>query len=87
MSTIAAACAAAMEKEGVIGVICVDAAGLCLHSAGAVPEASAGAVAELVAQGRALLGGDSVVTVESPQGKTLLSQCEGATIALFMKKS
>ena len=84
MATIAAACASAMEKEGVLGVMCVDGQGLCLHSAGAVPESSAGAVAELAARGRALLGSDAVVTVESAQGKTLLSNCEGATVALFM---
>ena len=74
-----------MEKEGVLGVLCVDTQGLCLHSAGQVPDATAGAVAAIAAQGKALLGDDAVITVESPQGKALLSRCEGATVALFMQ--
>ena len=84
-STIASVCAAAMEKEGVLGVLCVDEEGLRLHSAGEVPEATAGAVAEMARDGRALVGSDAVVTVESPQGKALLSRCEGAVLALFMQ--
>ena len=84
-STIASVCAAAMEKDGVLGVLCVDGQGLCLHSVGTVPDATAGAVAAIAAQGRALLGDDAVVTVESAQGRALLSRCEGATVALFMQ--
>ena len=87
MTTIASVCASAMEKEGVLGVLCVDGQGLSLHSVGVVPEATAGAVAALAAQGRALLGADAVVTIESPQGKALLSHCEGATLAMFMQPS
>ena len=74
-----------MDKEGVIGVMCVDGQGLALHSAGTVPDASAGAVAELSAKSSLLLGADAVVTVESPQGKAMLSRCEGATVAVFMQ--
>ena len=84
-STIASVCAAAMDKEGVLGVMCVDGQGLCLHSVGKVPEATAGAVAAMTTHGQALLGADSVVTIESPQGKVLLSTCEGGTVALFME--
>ena len=73
-----------MQTEGVLGVMCVDAQGLCLHSEGSVPEASAGAVAAMAAQSCTLLGSDAVVTVESTQGKILLSRCEGATVAIFM---
>ena len=83
MGTLEAACATAMQKEGVVGVMCVDAQGLCLHSAGKVPDGSAGAVAAMATQSRALLGGDAMVTVESTTGKLLLSRCEGATVAIF----
>ena len=85
MSTIASVCAAAMEKEDVLGVLCVDAQGLCLHSAGQVPDATAGAVAAMAAHSKTLFGSDAVVTVDSPQGKALLSQCEDATVAIFMQ--
>lgn len=74
-----------MDKEGVFGVTCVDAQGLCLHSVGKVPDATAGAVAAIAAQGKTLMGDDAVVTIESPQGKVLLSRCEGATVAMFMQ--
>jgi hypothetical protein len=84
MSTLSTACAAAMQSEGVAGVMCVDSQGLCLHSEGKVPEASAGAIAAMTTQSSALLGSDAVVSVESPQGKILLSRCEGATVAIFM---
>lgn len=73
-----------MQTEGVLGVMCVDPQGLCLHSEGKVSDSSSGAVAAMANQSRALLGGDAVVTVESSQGKILLSRCEGATVAIFM---
>ena len=81
---LAVACAAAMQKEGVVGVMCVDASGLCLHSAGTVADASAGAVAAIAVQGKALLGDDAVVNIESPKGRIMLTRCEDATLALFM---
>ena len=83
---LAAACADAMAKPGVTGVLCVDSQGLCLHSQGAVPDASSGSVAEL-AQHASLLGGDSntVVSVESAQRKVLISKSEGVTTAIFMQ--
>ena len=85
---LATACATAMQKEGVVGVMCVDAHGLCLHSAGKVPfDASAGAVVAIAAQGKALLGDDAVVTLESPKGKIMLTRCEDATLALFLSAS
>ena len=76
-----------MQKEGVLGVLCVDSQGLCLASAGAVPEAQAGVVAALSAHSRALLGADAVATVESPQSKVVLTNCESAAVALFMQPS
>ena len=81
--SLAQACNAALEKEGVVGVVAVDRQGLCLHSSGTVADGSAGAIAELAQQSRVLLGNDAVVTVESPQGKIMLSRCEDATVALF----
>jgi hypothetical protein len=74
-----------MDKEGVVGVTCVDSQGLCLHSAGTVPAASAGAIAAMAAHSQSLLGTDAMVTLESPQGKVLLSRCEDATVAIFMQ--
>ena len=74
-----------MDKEGVLGVMAVDEQGMALHSVGKVPEATAGAVAAIAMHGKALSGADSVVTIESPQGKVLLSRCEGGTVALFME--
>lgn len=85
MATLASACATALQSEGVVGVMCVDGHGLCLHSAGKVPEASGGAVAALAQQSQHLLGNDATVTVESPQGKIVLSRCEGASVAVFMQ--
>ena len=73
MSSLQAACATAMQTEGVLGVMCVDPQGLCLHSEGKVSDSSSGAVAAMANQSRALLGGDAVVTVESSQGKILLT--------------
>ena len=84
MASLEAACATAMQKEGVVGVMCVDAAGLCLYSAGTVSDASAGAVAAVVTYSKMLLGEDAVVTIDSPKGKMLLTRSEEATIALFM---
>ena len=83
---MAAACADAMGKPGVTGVLCVDSQGLCLHSQGAVPDASSGSVAQL-AQHATLLGGDatSVVCVESAQRKVLISKSDGVTTAIFMQ--
>ena len=83
---LATVCAEAMSKPGVTGVLCVDSQGLCLHSQGAVPDASSGSVAEL-AQHASLLGGDasSVVSVESMQRKVLISKSEGVTTAIFMQ--
>ena len=74
-----------MQKEGVIGVTCVDAHGLALHSEGTVPEGCSGAVASLASQGLALAGDEAVVTAEGPTGKVLISRSEGVTIALFMQ--
>lgn len=85
--SLAAVCEEAMQKEGVVGVMCVDTQGLCLHSVGAVPEGKAGAIAAMSAQHRALLGADAVATVESAQGKVLLSHCDDAAIALFMAQT
>ena len=43
------AAAAALEKPGVLGVLCVDKQGLCLHSEGSVPAGERGvAVARFV---------------------------------------
>lgn len=83
---LAAACAEAMSREGVTGVLCVDSEGLCLHSQGAVPDASSGSVAELV-QHASVLGGDSatVVCVESAHRKVLVSKNAGVTTAVFMQ--
>eukprot|EP00966_Prymnesium_polylepis_P141296 3263283-Prymnesium_polylepis.1 len=88
MSTLASAAADAMGKPGVTGVLCVDSQGLCLHSQGAVPDASSGSVAEL-AQHASLLGSDSstVVCVESAQRKVLISKSDGVTTAIFMQPS
>ncbi|KAL1520901.1 hypothetical protein AB1Y20_022462 [Prymnesium parvum] len=85
---LAAACAEAMSRPGVTGVLCVDTQGLCLHSQGAVPDASSGSVAEL-AQHAALLGGDpsTCVCVESAQRKVLISKSAGITTAIFMQPS
>uniref|UniRef100_A0A7S2I5N1 Late endosomal/lysosomal adaptor and MAPK and MTOR activator 5 n=1 Tax=Haptolina brevifila TaxID=156173 RepID=A0A7S2I5N1_9EUKA len=85
MSSFASTCAAALQKEGVIGAMCVDANGLALHSEGTVPEGCSGAVAELASQSFALVGDDAVVTAEAPKGKVLISRSEGVTIALFMQ--
>jgi len=86
MSTLEAACIAAMSREGVLGVLCVDDNGLCLHAAGAVTEAAAGAVAASASSSIALMGcNNAVVTIESPQSKVLLSRSQGATLALFMQ--
>ena len=83
-----AVCADAMSKPGVTGVLCVDSQGLCLHSQGAVPDASSGAVAELAAHA-VLLGGDAstVIAVESAQRKVLVSRADGVTTAIFMQPS
>jgi hypothetical protein len=85
--SLAEVCEQAMQKDGVVGVMCVDTQGLCLHSAGAVPEGKAGMVAAISAQCRELLGADAVATVESTNGKVLLSHCEEAAVALFMQQS
>ena len=89
MSALESACAAAMAKPGVMGVLCVDSQGLCLHSQGAVPDSSSGAVAELVAHAALLGGGDAgtVVSVESSQRKVLVSRADGVTTAIFMQPS
>ena len=85
MSSLATVCDAAMEKDGVLGVMCVDGKGLYLHSAGAVPEAKSGVVAAISAQCLTLLGADAVATIESPQSKVLLTRCDEAAVALFMR--
>ena len=84
-SPFAAAASAALEKPGVLGVLCVDKQGLSLHSEGSVAAGSAGAVAEIAKHALALAGDDAVVTVEGAQGKILLSRSEGVTTALFME--
>ena len=84
---LASACADAMSKPGVTGVLCVDSQGLCLHSQGAVPDASSGSIVEL-AQHAALVGGgdaSTVVSVESAQRKVLISKSDGITTAIFMQ--
>ena len=88
MAALEAAVADAMSKPGVTGVLCVDSQGLCLHSQGAVPDASSGSVAELAAHA-ALLGGDAgtVISVESAQRKVLVSRADGVTTAIFMQPS
>lgn len=87
MTALAAACADAMGKPGVTGILCVDSQGLCVHSQGAVPDASSGSVAAL-AQHAALLGGDSSsICVESAQRKVLISKSGGVTTAIFMQPS
>jgi hypothetical protein len=85
MSDFAAACATAMQKDGVIGVVCVDANGLVLHTEGTVPQNCGGSVAELASRGLVLAGDGAVVTAESPTGKLLVSRSEGVTIAMFMR--
>ena len=82
--SFAETCATAMLKEGVVGVLCVDGQGLCLHSEGAVPDGCSGAVADMAARGLTLTGEGSVISAEGPGGKVLISRCDGATIALFM---
>ena len=74
-----------MQKEGVIGAMCVDAHGLALHTEGAVPEGCSGTVAELASRSFALVGDDAVVTAEASKGKVHISRSEGVTIALFMQ--
>lgn len=86
MTSIAQACAAALKKEGVIGVMAIDDQGLLLHSEGTVMDGNSGAIAELAQQGSALHGSDAVVAVESAEGKILLSRSGGATVALFMQQ-
>ena len=82
--SFAETCAVAMRKDGVVGVLCVDGQGLCLHSEGQVPEGCNGSVAEMAARSLTLVGDGAVVTAEGPTGKVLISRCDGATIALFM---
>ncbi len=85
-SDFAAVCAAALEKPGVLGVMCVDGQGLCLHTEGSVSaSASAGSIAEVANHALALAGDDAVVTIEGTQGKVLLSRSGGVTTALFME--
>ena len=74
-----------MNTEGVLGVACVDAHGLVLHTEGTVPDNCGGSIAELATRSRALVGTEGVVTAESPSGKVVISQADGATIALFMQ--
>mmetsp|Transcript_2006 Transcript_2006/g.3191 ORF Transcript_2006/g.3191 Transcript_2006/m.3191 type:complete len:88 (-) Transcript_2006:198-461(-) len=85
---LAEACATAMAKPGVLGVLCVDSQGLTLHSQGSVPESSSGSVAELAVHAQLLGGGDegAVVTVETAQRKVLVSRSDGVTTAIFMQK-
>ena len=78
--------AEALRKEGVVGVLCVDSKGLCLHSEGKVPEGCHGVVAEMATSSLALVGDGAVVTAEGAAGKVLLSRCAGATLAIFMSK-
>ena len=66
--SIAETCAVAMRTEGVVGVLCVDAQGLSLHSEGQVPDGCSGAVAEMGSRGFALVGDGGVVTAEGPMG-------------------
>ena len=85
--SIAETCAVAMRTEGVVGVLCVDAQGLSLHSEGQVPDGCSGTVAEMGSRGFALVGDGGVVTAEGPMGKVLISLCNGATVAIFMSSS
>ena len=85
--SIAETCADAMRTEGVVGVLCVDAQGLSLHSEGQVPDGCSGTVAEMGSRGFALVGDGGVVTAEGPLGKVLISLCNGATVAIFMSSS
>ena len=67
MSSMSAACAAAMQTEGVL-VMCVDTRGFVCTLRAAF-EVSAGAVAAIAAQA-VRLGSDAVVTMESPRAKS-----------------
>jgi predicted regulator of Ras-like GTPase activity (Roadblock/LC7/MglB family) len=75
----------ALEKPGVLGVMCVDKQGLCLHAEGSATTASAGAIAELSKHALALSGEGAVATVEGPQGKVVLARSDDVTTALFME--
>ena len=85
MSDFKVVCAQAMQNDGVLGVVCVDANGLVLHSEGAVPEGCGGAIACLASCSLKLVGDEAVVTSESPTGKVLISRSEGAIVGLFMQ--
>ena len=82
--SFAETCAIAMRKEGVLGVLCVDSQGLCLHSEGEVPDGCSGAVAEMALRSLTLAGDDAVVTVEAAERKVVISRSDSVTIALFM---
>ena len=85
-ASISSICTVAMGKPGVLGIVLVDAQGLCLRSEGTVPADSMGAIAELAVQAQGLSGDDgAVITVESAQSKVLISRSSGVTTALFMK--
>lgn len=82
-----AACEDAMQQPGVVGVVCVDAHGLCLRSLGEVQEQT-GSIAEIVRHAEILNGGDNaVVSISSAHRKVLLRRSEGVTLAIFMQPS
>ena len=89
MDSLESACGEAMQQPGVLGVVCADSQGLSLYSKGAVPDASSGAVAQIVATAAELCGGDdgTTVRIESAQRIVVLSKADGVTTALFMAPS
>ena len=73
-----------MRNPAVLGVVCVDKQGLCMHTSGTVPEAC-GSIAELALHAEKLVGDGAVVSLSSAQSKVVLSRSEAYVTALFMQ--